>query len=148
MATWSEFAAAEPELAQWGAARFNRTRVAYIATVGAGGAPSVSPVTPVVCEHRLLLFVEPRSPIAANLKRDGRYALHSLVDHPSGVGGQFSVSGRVLAMDDATMRQQAVEASCYTPPDDYILFELSVESAQALDEVEGEFNQHWQVTRA
>ena len=61
MASWNEFAAAAPALAAYGEARFNRTRVAFIATLSEDGSPNVNPVVPVICEGRLLLFIEPQS---------------------------------------------------------------------------------------
>ncbi len=93
MATWSEFAAAAPALAAYGEARFNRARVAFIATLSEDGSPNANPVVPVICEGRLLLFIEPTSPKVRHLRHDGRYAIHSLIDHPSGVGGEFSIKG-------------------------------------------------------
>jgi hypothetical protein len=142
MVTWSEFATAAPELAAYGAARFHRARVAFLATISDDGSPRVNPVVPVICEGRLLLFVEPTSPKVKDLRRDGRYAMHSLVDHPSGTGGEFSIKGRAAAIDDPTMRQQAIDASCYTPTEAYVLFELSIDAALSRDYEEGKLIQN------
>ncbi|MGH2405330.1 MAG: pyridoxamine 5'-phosphate oxidase family protein, partial [bacterium] len=51
--------------------------MAYLATLRGDGAPRVHPVTPIVGEGRLFLFMEPTSPKGHDLRRDGRYALHS-----------------------------------------------------------------------
>lgn len=143
MLTWSEFAAAAPDLAAYGAARFNRARVAYIATVAEDGSPRINPVQPVVCTGRLLLFVEPNSPKLDDLICNGQYALHSLVDNPVGQGGEFSVMGRAECIDDPAMRARAEAASCFTPPGEYLLFELKIDAALARDYAadEGEWSQ-------
>lgn len=137
MATWSEFAAAAPELATWGEKLFNRSRVAFLATVQKDGDPCVHPVTPIICQGHLGLFVDPDSPNAYDLRRDGRYALHSLVDNPSGLGGEFYVTGRATPIESTDMRRKAIESSCYTPAEHHVLFELTVESASATDYAEG-----------
>jgi hypothetical protein len=142
MATWSEFVAAAPALADYGAARFNRARIAFLATISRDGSPRVNPVAPVICQGRLLLFIEPISPKAADLRRDGRYAIHSLVDNLSGTGGEFSIKGRATPIDDPAMRQEAVDASCYTPREEYVLFELTVEAALSRDYDEGDIVQN------
>jgi hypothetical protein len=137
MALWKDFAAAAPDLAAYGEARFNRSRVAFVATISQDGSPRCNPVEPVICHGRLLLFIEPTSPKADDLRREGRYAMHSLVDNVSGVGGEFSIKGRAIPIDDPAMREKAVDAACYTPPDEYELFELTVEAALARDFEEG-----------
>ncbi len=137
MFTWSEFAAAAPSLAAYGEARFNRARVAFLASVSEDGSPRVNPVVPVICEGRLLLFIDPTSPKVRDLRLDGRYAMHSLVNHPSSEGGEFSLKGYAVAIDDPAMRQQAIDAACYTPTDAYVLFELLLDAALARDYDEG-----------
>lgn len=137
MPTWNEFAAAAPDLAAWGESRFNRSRVAFLATVTEDGSPRVNPVTPVICEGHLLLFLAPASPKVADLRRNGLYAMHSLIDNPSGTGGEFSIKGKAMLITDAEMRERAIDAHCYTPAEDYVLFELAVEAALARDYEDG-----------
>ncbi|MBN2304243.1 MAG: pyridoxamine 5'-phosphate oxidase family protein [Anaerolineae bacterium] len=145
MASWSEFAAAAPTLAAWGEQRFNRVRVAYLATVCEDGTPHVQPVSPVVCDHHLVLFLDPDSPKAQDLCMNGRYAMHSLIDNPAGIGGEFHITGQAVEVDDTDMRRRAVEAACYTPPAGSAMFELTVESAVAIDYTDGEISQdRWQ----
>lgn len=139
MVSWSEFAALAPELAAFGEARFNRARVAFIATIADDGSPRVNPVHPVICDGRLLLFIEPTSPKINDLVCNGLYSMHSHVDNPTGIGGEFSIKGRANCIDDQTVRDQAIAAACYTPSDDYMLFELLVDAALERDYEEG----HW-----
>jgi hypothetical protein len=142
MATWAEFAATEPQLAAWGESRFNRSRVAFIATVAADGSPRCNPVQPVICEGRLLLFIEPTSPKVNDLKIDGRYAIHSLIDNPVGLGGEFSIKGTARLITDDEIRQQGIEVSCFTPSEEYVLFELSIDAALRREYEDGKLSQH------
>ena len=145
MATWSEFAAAAADLAAYGEARFYRARVAFLSTISQDGSPRVNPVEPVICNGRLLLFIPPDSPKANDLRRDGRYAIHSLVDNMSGIGGEFSIKGVATPIDDPAMREQAVDAACYSPPAAYVLFELTIDAALARDYEDGQLiQQRWE----
>src|SRR5512146_3139756 len=111
MTSWTEFAEQSPELAAFGAARF-QSGVAYLGTVRADGSPRVHPVTPIMGEQ-LFLFMEPTSPKGQDLQRDGRYTLHCSVEDQNGGGGEFYVRGRGTFTDDPLMREQAVRASSY-----------------------------------
>ncbi len=149
MLSWSRFAALEPALAAYGEARFNRARVAFIATVAGDGSPRVNPVHPVVCEGRLLLFIEPGSPKLDDLVCNGLYALHSMVDNPTGVGGEFSVKGKATCIDDPAVRAPAIAAACHTPGDDCALFELFVDAALARDYDDGRWaERRWDLAPA
>ncbi len=129
--SWTTLETADPELAAFGAERFASTGVAYLATVRGDGAPRVYPVTPIIGEGRLFLFMEPTSPKGHDLQRDGRYAMHCSVENASGGGGEFFIAGRARLVDDPVVRQIATEASPFTPADRYILFELSLEQASS-----------------
>lgn len=128
MASWGEFAASAPEMAAYGQARFNRNHVAFMATLRSDGSPRIHPVTPVLCQRHLMVFIDPASAMARDLRRDGRCALHSLVDNPSGVGGEFHVHATAAEIADTDTRRQAVESSCFTPSPGHTLFLLDLES--------------------
>ncbi len=127
MANWGEFEAAAPALALWGAKRLNRSRVAYLATTQPDGSPCVQTVMPVIAQGRLYLFMD------QNSCWDGRYVMHSLVDNPAGIGGEFQISGYAVPVDDLHTREEAVKAACYTPANKYLLYELIIERAYAAD---------------
>jgi hypothetical protein len=149
MASWSEFAAADSELARYGEKRFERARVAYIATVNEDGSPCVNPVHPVICEGKLLLFLSPEAAKTSNLRRDGRYALHSLVSDLSGTGGEFHLNGQATLIDDDDVRRRAIEAACYTPREQYILFELDVTRAYSATYEDNHVKRHeWRANGA
>ena len=92
MATWAEFVRADPELAAFGAERLEG-RVCFHATLLADGAPRVHPVEPWIASGLLLVRFRARSPKVDEVGRDGRYALHTLMDNPDGIGGEFLVRG-------------------------------------------------------
>jgi hypothetical protein len=125
--SWQEFTRAAPELAAFGEQRF-KNGPAYLATVRPDGLPSVHPVTPIIAEGHLFLFMEPTSPKGRHLRRGSGYALHCSVSDNSGGEGEFYVMGHAVLTSDPAMRQLAARYG-YQPKDIYILFELGVERA-------------------
>jgi hypothetical protein len=128
--SWKNFAAGTPELAEFGEQRF-ASEVAYLATIRKDGSPRVHPVTPIIGDSHLFVFMEPTSPKGWDLKRDGRYAMHASVEDSGGGGGEFSISGTARLVTDMDTRALAVKSASYQPTDRYILFELSVLAAFA-----------------
>ena len=129
-ASWAELAAENPGLAAFGAARL-AAAPAYLATVRADSAPRVHPVTPIVAPSGLFVFMEPTSPKAKDLRERGWFALHSGVPDSNGTGGEFSVSGVGVFVDDGEVRAAVCAAASYDPVERYILFELLSREARA-----------------
>lgn len=129
MIRWGEFAAQEPELASFGAERLCAAP-AYLATLRATGAPRVHPVTPIITTDGLFLFMEPTSPKGHDLRRRGRYALHSGVPDNQGSGGEFFVSGEGFVVEDPTIRSLAAQVAAYDPAERYLLYELRLADAR------------------
>ena len=127
--SWRELVAGNPELAEFGAARLLDSEVAYLATVRKDGSPRVHPVTPIIGQGRLFVFMEPTSPKGYDLRRDGRYAMHCQVENSGGGNGEFYLSGLARPVDDDATRAIAVAAASYDVAERYILFELSVRQA-------------------
>jgi hypothetical protein len=127
--TWGEFSEREPELARFGADRLTAAP-AYMATIRKSGAPRVHPVTPIFTAVGLFLFMEPTSPKARDLRQRGWFSLHNGVPDNAGSGGEFSVTGLGVAIDDADMWAKVADAASYTPADRYILFEFRLSEAR------------------
>jgi len=101
-------------------------------------------VTPIIGESRCFLFMEPASPKGRDLRRDGRYALHSLVTDQNGTGGEFTLRGQARSLEDRESRAIATEAAPYSPAERYILFELSVVGASSTVYEKGlPVRRHW-----
>jgi len=107
MATWAEFAAAAPDLAERGSRRLG-VGVAFIATAAKDGSPRVHPFTPLIGAGRLLAFIAKHTVKYGNLLRDRRCAIHAVLGEDD---EEFLIIGRaVLCNDWATQMQAAVEA--------------------------------------
>ena len=125
--SWMALEDGAPELATLGADRL-KAGVAYLATVRKDGSPRVHPVTPIIGQGRLFVFMDATSPKGHDLRRDGRYAIHCGVSDTSGGDGEFIVAGRADLVEDSVTRSIACQSASYTPADRYMLFELSVRS--------------------
>lgn len=122
---WRDFERADPELAAAGAERLSEG-YAFLATTKKDGSPRVHPVSPLVGRGRLFLFMDPSSPKGHDLRRDGRYALHSPVGSPETGQAEFLVTGRATPTEDADSREVAATLARYPPPDRDVLFEFDV----------------------
>jgi hypothetical protein len=92
VATWAEFERADAQLAAFGRERLDG-RVCFHATLRRDGSPRVHPVEPWVAAGFLMVRFRRQSPKVREVGRDARYALHSPMDNPDGVGGEFLVRG-------------------------------------------------------
>jgi hypothetical protein len=122
---WKEFEASAPELARFGRERLHG-RVSYLATIRKNNLPRLHPLTPIIGDGHLYVFMEPTSPKGKDLDRGSAYVLHSSVADNEGSNGEFQLTGYADRVRDATARQQAVALCPYEPEARYILFELRV----------------------
>ena len=131
MAQWQNFAEAVPALAAFGLSCLERPpRVSYLGTLGADGLPRVHPVTPILGDGRLFVFMEPSSPKGHDLRERRVFALHNGVPDGDGTGGEFFIRGLAEMVDDPALRVSAAAAASYQPADRYVLFELTVSEAR------------------
>jgi hypothetical protein len=130
-------------MAEFGSKRFGY-RVMYLATVRKNGYPRVHPFTPFVASGHRFAFMEPTSPKGDDLKRNGLYAIHSLVTDMNGSNGEFSITGHSRLVTDPTIRQLAVEGCPYQPKERYICFEFKIEECMTNEYVAGvPKTRHW-----
>ena len=126
MKRWEDLRREAPDLAERGASLLHTygRGLGYLATVRKDGGPRVHPVCPVVAAGGLWVFVGKRSPKCDDLRRDGRFALHSfpLAD----VDDEFYVAGRTRLEPDPDTRGVVHDAytatGAFTTDDE--LFEL------------------------
>jgi hypothetical protein len=128
MASWSEFATAEPELASAIRALLQQygPGMGYLATVRADGGPRVHPVSPVITDEGLYCFVVD-SAKRRDLERDGRYALHSYPPEES--DDEAYLTGHARPVTDRTVITHLADALHASPAVDWRLFELTIETA-------------------
>jgi hypothetical protein len=128
MTTWSDFAAAAPEIAAAGYRLIYRTEIgeALLATVRGDEPPRVHPIYVAVLDGRLFAFLG-RSTKCADLEADGRYALHSHQDPAA--PSEFLVRGRARVVTDPVVRAGAAARWSFEPDETYTLFEFAVEHA-------------------
>lgn len=98
MASWAEFAAAEPELASRVAQRFAIRKHKTLATLRKDGSPRISGIEAEFTNGELLLGTTPGSMISRDLQRDPRLALHSPTEdpperNPGGWPGEAKLAG-------------------------------------------------------
>ena len=135
MASWDEFEKERPDLAGAGRALFYQFGVglAFLATVRRDGGPRVHPMCPLLHGGGLFAFVLP-GPKQADLRRDGRYALHSFpcTDNEDA----FYCTGRAAAVNDPVVRQgladlfvaERGDGGVPVPAPDHQLFRFGIET--------------------
>src|SRR5438045_140958 len=128
MASWSEFAAAEPRLAAAIQALVHHygPGLGYLATVRADGGPRVHPVSPVITPDSLYCFVI-ESPKRRDLDRDGRYALHSFPQETT--DDEAYLAGRALPVLDLERVSRLAHEMRAEPRVDWRLYEFTVDVA-------------------
>lgn len=120
---WQTFADEAPELSTFGSQRL-RAGPSYLATTRSNGFPRVHPVNPQVHGGHLGIYMFPTSPKAADLRRDGRFALHTSVNDVHGGGGEFSAWGIGRFVDDTDDLGNELASAGLPGRDGYVRFEL------------------------
>jgi hypothetical protein len=102
--TWAELGREAPEIEAFGRALLYQHDVglAFLATVGADGGPRVHPMCPLLDGTGLYAFLIP-SPKQRDLRRDGRYSMHSY-PRPDDEDA-FFLAGRAQPVADQDLRR-------------------------------------------
>jgi hypothetical protein len=129
LATWADFETATPEIAQAGKKLLYQFGVglAYLATLRKDGAPRLHPICPTVVDGRLYALIGP-TPKRADLRRDGRYALHTFPSPE--VDDEFLVMGRAKFIADKSIADAVrndLVARGMTSTADEVCFEFGIE---------------------
>ena len=128
MASWSDFAAAEPTLAAGIRALLQQygPGLAYLATVRPDGGPRVHPVSPVITPEGLYCFII-NSPKRRDLEQDGRYALHSFP--PEENDDEAFLTGHATPVRNPRVVADLAVSLHASHDVDWRLFELSIDTA-------------------
>jgi hypothetical protein len=107
MATWTEFSAEAPEIADLAERRLGATGLMMLATLRRDGFPRISPVEPVLAGDRLVLHdgrlwmgMMPGSTKSRDLRRDGRFGLHTATADKNVSEGDVKLWGVATAVTD------------------------------------------------
>jgi Pyridoxamine 5'-phosphate oxidase len=93
MAGWRDLEQGAPKIARLGMARLAEVPVAMLGTVRPDGSPRISPVEPCLGGGQLLIGAMAWSRKAADLHRDPRYVLHSVVTGADTGEGELKLHG-------------------------------------------------------
>jgi hypothetical protein len=155
--TWTEFSRCQPALAAAGQVQLYPFRIGlgFLATIRPDGGPRVHPVCPVISPAGLHILIV-AGPKQADLRRDGRYALHSETCPPPREEDGFAIIGQAAEVPDPAVRsavreQVLAERNGKTWPsfDADALFELRIErSLLMLTRDDGTFPQGPTIWRA
>lgn len=118
MVSWREVVAAEPAFAARVQALFDAYKHKTIATLRADGSPRISGIEAQFVDGELTFGSMPRARKGADLRRDGRFALHSATVDPvtgeeAAWPGEAKISGVAIldgsSTDADTFRADVVE---------------------------------------
>lgn len=128
---WSEMQNDQPGLAALGRRRLLEPGVVLVATIRSDGTPRVSPVEPFVMDGIFWLSMMWQSKKAADLLRDPRVLVHSVISGRDGVEGEFKIRGTASAEQDPVVQRryaQEVASSLGWSPDPgrFHLFAVSI----------------------
>jgi Pyridoxamine 5'-phosphate oxidase len=107
---WSEMESAQPGLAGLGQQRLLGAGVVLVATIRRDGAPRLSPVEPFVMDGDLWLSMLWQSTKAADLLRDPRLLVHSIITNRDGGEGEFKIRGTARAEHDPVIQRRYADA--------------------------------------
>jgi Pyridoxamine 5'-phosphate oxidase len=129
MVTWNEFENDAPDMAEAGKKLLYQFGVGlgFLATLRKDGAPRLHPICPTVVDGRLYALIGP-TPKRADLKRDGRYALHTFP--AAEVDDEFLVMGRATFIDDPAIADKVrtdLTSRGMKSTNDEIPFEFGIE---------------------
>lgn len=107
MATWQEFSAAAPRIAETFARRHAATgRLCLLGTLRVDGFPRISPMEPGFFEGDLWIGGMPGTAKFADLVRDPRFALHTATVDTHVSDGDAKIWGRIEDVADPALHQR------------------------------------------
>lgn len=125
--SWSQFEAADPELAAEGRRLLDGARgPVLLATVRDALPPRIHPISAAIVDRSLYAFIL-ASAKRVDLEQDGRYALHAHLE--PNAPNEFVVRGRATLIDDPAVRSVVARDWPFEVDETYALYEFGVEAA-------------------
>ena len=145
--SWGHLEREDTSLAAFGQERLDG-RVAYLATIRKDGRPRAHPVTPVIGEGHMFIFLEPSSPRTRELMDNPDFCLHCAMNDSSGSSGEFQATGMAVHVEDRETRRLAESVSNFRPSARTLLFELCLVEVLSIAYPGGQpRRRRWQVSR-
>jgi hypothetical protein len=130
MASWSEFAAAAPALAERVKERFDAHKHKTMATVRKDGAPRISGIECKFEDGELWIGSMWQAVKARDLQRNPRFAIHSATEDPENWRGEAKIAGTATeVIDDEEIKKRNGEAGENGPSH---LFRLDITEASTV----------------
>ena len=131
MATWSEFAAAAPALAERVKERFDAHKHKTMATIRKDGGPRISGTECQFQDGELFIGSMWQAVKALDLQRDGRFAIHSATVDPEAPGwAEAKIAGTAHeVVDEEEVKRRNGEAGANGPSHS---FRLDITEASAV----------------
>jgi hypothetical protein len=107
---WADIERQQPRLAVLAQDRLIAPGVLLVVTIRRDGTPRLSPVEPFVLDGDLWLSMMLGSLKAADLHRDPRVLVHSVVTGPAGEEGELKLRGTAVSADDTGTQQRYADA--------------------------------------
>ncbi|MDP9496942.1 MAG: pyridoxamine 5'-phosphate oxidase family protein [Actinomycetota bacterium] len=127
MSSWQRVEEQAPELAAAVRRRFVAHPHLTMATLRRDGSPRISGTEVVFQGADLWVAGMPGSRKLADLRRDGRVAVHSGTDDPPGWTGDGKVAGRAVEVAEGRERDDVARALGQEPPGGFELFRIDVQ---------------------
>jgi hypothetical protein len=128
---WYDFESQQPVLASVGADKLTSPGVVLVATIRRDGSPRLSPVEPLLWDGDLWLGMGLGSRKAADLRRDPRILVQSIVTSRNGQDGEYKLRGAAVEQPDPeTLARYAHEVAArlgwWPEPGKFHLFRVDI----------------------
>jgi hypothetical protein len=107
---WSQMTSRQPKLGKLAEERLLAPGVVLVASIRRDGTPRLSPVEPFVLDGTLWLSMLWESRKVADLIRDPRVLVHSVITNRDGGEGEFKIRGIARAEHDPQVQRQYADA--------------------------------------
>jgi hypothetical protein len=129
---WSEMERRQPGLAELGQRRLLGPGVVLVATIRPDGSPRLSPVEPFLMDGTFWLSMLWQSRKAADLARDPRILVHSVITNRDGQEGEFKLRGLACPENSGAVQRRYADAVAQSlgwnpEPGRFHLFGVSIE---------------------
>jgi hypothetical protein len=135
MATWGEFEQTAPELAAAACGCIENHGFMLLGTIRRDGTPRISPVEVRIVAGEVVMCLIRGSTKERDIRRDPRIVLHSPMLDAGDPNRELKLRGRLVEVSERGVREAAV---LWTPPPEFDVFRLEVESAALVEWSKGE----------